>query len=182
MINFKGQYIQPITIQRKGIDNNFHDYKVSLAELKTSSQNDLIAINNLNCAWNNCQTLVNDTAKIFNSLYAKTKSSEDEHFYVITTQKENYDKLNQDNILGILQTKNKNGKIEIENLQVSPSTNYFAIVRNFKQVGRSLVTAVINLNRDKSIELLSEFSALPFYEKMGFVRTGNKTTRMVLKK
>lgn len=182
MINFKGKYIQPITIQRKGLDSKFHDYRASLAELKINSQNDLMTINNLNCNWGNCQTLVNDTAKLFNSLYAKTKPHEDEHFYVITTQKENYDKLNQDNILGILQTKNKNGKIEIENLQVSPSTNYSAIVRNFKQVGRSLVMAVIKLNSDKSIEILSEFSAMPFYEKMGFVRTGNKTTRMVLKK
>ena len=182
MISFKAKYIQPTTIKHKGIDSQFHDYKAAIAELKTCSQNDLMTINELNCDWSNCQTLANDIAKIYNSLYANTKPSEDESFFVVTTQKDKFDKLDREKILGIIQTKKTNNVLEIENLQVSPETNYAAVVRQFKQVGRRLVEFIINSNNNNRIELLSERSAIPFYEKLGFTRISGNLTRMVLKK
>ena len=182
MINFKAQYIQPAVIKQKGVNNQYQDYKVSIAELKIDSQEDFIALNNLNCDWDNCKSLTNDIAKIFNALYAKTKPSEGEHFYVATVQKDNYNKLDKDNILGIIHTRKTNNGIEIENLQVSPETNYSAVVRQFKEVGQSLINLVIKLNKNTPITLIAEYSVTPFYEKLGFIKVCKDTTQMVLKR
>ena len=183
MITFKAQYIQPTTIKRRGLDGNFHDYKASIVELNADSENDLLALNKANCEWGNCKTILCDITRIFNFLNNKTRESQAERFFALTKQKENFEKLNEKDLLGVLQTRrNKDQTLEIENFQVAPDTNYNAVVRNYKNIGKSLIECIKEVfKNEKEILLEAEKSSIPFYEKQGFIKTGVKNT-MIFKR
>ena len=119
---------------------------------------------------------MHDITKIFNFFHQKIRESQQERFFGITEQKENFENLDHNKILGILQTRrNSSGKLEIENLQVSPETNFDAIVRKHKNVGRALLTGVKEIFKDeKEIVVNALDSAVPFYEKLGFIKTAKK--------
>ena len=170
MITFKAQYIKPVTVQKKVYKSEFQNKEVSLVEFDTKSENDLITLNSLNCYWDNCRSLLHEITKIFNKIYYNDKEKQDEHFFAITEQKKDFDFLDETLILGVLQTRRlADNTLEIENLQVSPETNFNSVVRNYKYVGRALLESVKDFfPKDKTIVLNSLRSAMPFYRKYGF--------------
>lgn len=176
MITFKAQYIKPVSIERKGLDSKFHPYQVALIEFNPKSEQDFLSLNVTNCNWGNCKTLLHDIMKKFNFLHRGLRMPQEERFFGITKQKEHFDKLEPDKILGVLQTRrNRQGKFEIENFQVSPNTNYDAIVRDYKGVGKALLEHIKeHFVKEKEILLDAKKSAIPFYEKFGFIKTGYK--------
>ncbi len=176
MITFKAQFIKTANIKRKGIDSKYHDYQANIVELNTNSNADYITLNKTNCEWGNCKTILHDIAKIFNFLHLKERESQQERFFALTKQTENFENLDENKILGVLQTKRqKDNTLEIENFQVSPDTNYDAIFRKYKHTGKALLESIKEIfEKDNKIVLEAEKSAIPFYEKYGFIKTGVK--------
>lgn len=183
MITFKAQYIRPVDIKRKGKDCCYHNYQVSLVEFNPKSANDYISLNKTNCKWANCQSILHEITRIFNFLHQKLREPQQERFFGITEQTENFETLDENKILGVLQTRrNQLGELEIEHLQVSPYTNYDAVVRKYNNIGRTLLENLKEIYKDeKEIVVNALDSATTFYEKLGFIKTAKKNI-MVFKR
>lgn len=168
MISFKAQYVKPVIIQKLGIDSKYHDYKASLVELSPESHNDFLSLNEVNKNWNNSESLAYEITRIFNGLYRKNKPSQNENFFAITTQKKDFDKLNENLILGLVQTRKPKNLLEIENLQVNPNTNYDAKKRAFKHIGSALINFIKKELNPEEIYLNSKRESIPFYQRHRF--------------
>ena len=93
----------------------------------------------------------------------------------VTKQKQDFEMLNENDILGVLQTRRtKEKKLEIENLQVSPTANYNAINRDFMKIGSALLDSVKQIFSDKEIFVTVKEGTTPFYKKNGFININKK--------
>lgn len=182
MITFKAQYIKSAEILAQNYNRDYTPYRASIVELNPKSKNDLISLNRTNMEWDNCETMADFITATFNTIHEYESNPNDERFFALTRQKDNYNQLDECHILGLVHTKrNPNNKLKIEYLQTNPDTSYTSFIRSFKHVGEALVKFVIEFFPDKEIFLNAERSAIPFYEKIGWKKTGD-LTKMIFKK
>ena len=92
-------------------------------------------------------------------------------YYAMTCQKDSFEKLDPDKVLGYIQMKNKNIiEHEIEYLQANPATHYYAKNRQYKNIGEMLIKSIVKLFPNKDIIADPVKEALDFYLKLGFER------------
>ena len=99
-VNFTANYIGPKTINRLAENGDYKPYDVSLTELVTNDANDNETLNEIVLDWNkkNGHYLTS-----FQRYFQKeTPDFEKWHFYALTTQQSNFEKLEPNSVLGLM--------------------------------------------------------------------------------
>lgn len=166
--NFGANFINKVNIKR--LDSKTNMYKscqASFVQFDPQNKNDLNAISKAVKTWqgdNFAGTIVNNAIRIVNGM----TSSKVNHIYLLTTQKDKFDKLNREEILGLAQMRsNKKDPDELWYLQVKPDTKYGAEGRTFKSVGSGILNSLKAIY-NKKITLFASYFAANFYETQGF--------------
>lgn len=178
LLNFKANFIKNVSIPKQLSDGSIEMNRVSLVELDKKDKQDISTLAetsyNWNCVkWGYASDIYSDAIK-----WCEYPDVEKEHYYALTTQNENYKKLESDKILGLaLYMEKKSPKDEIAWLQVNPSTNYESGKRIYKNIGTAIVSYIKQLSL-KPLYVQSDKNAVEFYEKNGFEHIGDKPEKM----
>ena len=159
-INFKAEYLDKAVIQKRSFV--YKPYEVSIVKFDRDNSLDKKALKSFikSCG---------EHSAIEGILY---NNSLDEHIVGITTQKDNFHKVNPDEILGVMKYLDfDDGEYYITNLQTKPDYKHsiFKLFRKYKDVGKSLVKMLMDKKDAKRISLFPLDSAIPFYKKLGFI-------------
>lgn len=166
--NFGANFINKVNIKRLDSKTNLYNAcQASFVQFDPKNKNDLSAMSKAVKTWQGdhfARTIVNNAERIVNGM----SSSKINHIYLLTTQKEKFDKLNRSEILGVAQMRsNKRDSDELWYLQVKPDTKYGEENRTFKSVGSGILNSLKAIY-NKKITLLSSYFAANFYETQGF--------------
>lgn len=175
MLTFKAQRISPIFIHKLGKDNKYHKYEANLVKLNPSVRADVRCIEDVNKAWEDGNSLVDDVAKNMRDEFVNGKTEDESRYYAITTQNKNYSKMNPGEILGVsevLTTEEENVDY-IDAIQVAPMYTRDNLGRTFRGIGNAILNSIKALAPTKDFILEARSSALSFYEKNGFKAIGN---------
>lgn len=152
-------------------NNEYKPEIVSVVELDKHNPNDKISLYATAVDWTQkgaefAFNIFHETEKptVFADLCA-------EHFYALTTQKDDFEHLDYNKTLGLMMFGESNlDNNEIIWLQGKPGTNKTKreTNREYKNVGKALIDYVKYEYSDKPIEVQSANSAIEFYKKNGF--------------
>ena len=180
-VSFKGTFVNPINI-KKLEGNKYENFPASFVELDPKKTQDLMALETIHKRWNQSFSSI-----IYNSAFCSSVNpNKSKHFYALTSQKDNFEHMNPDKILGVVQFNNISKYNRIDFLQVNPmyitgkSKSFISKLfssknsqkRNllsFSRIGSAILDSLKQLT-DKSIDLYSMPEAKGFYRKNGFVR------------
>ena len=167
-ISFSGHYIAPVNILKKTVKENFIPCNASFVKLDTLNKGDIFALKEIDDEWpNSFADIIYTDAKSF---YEKEEQSKFHHFFVVTAQVADFQKIISDKILAVTEISAfpSSKKIDIEALQVHPQHNYWSQERNYKRVGSAFLDVIKQVFIGKEIRLRSLPSALEFYYINGF--------------
>ncbi|MDY6358625.1 MAG: hypothetical protein SPL76_03805 [Cyanobacteriota bacterium] len=149
---------------------------VSIVELDKTNANDMNALSTISDSWNkegskNCR---------FNNyvdmILTKAGSEENDfsvkdHYLALTTQKDNFEKLDPKNVLGVSLFSEDGVGGELEYLQVHPNTckSYAGSKRVYKNVGTAMIDYLKDTYSKVHIFVNAAHDAVKFYYKNGFV-------------
>ncbi len=170
MITFQANYLNSATIQRI---NNYKpcSKKIAFIELNPNSVSDVLALHKTAIKWdkNGGEGFAYDICRAIN------KGIKD-RFFALTTQQDNFDRLNSNQILAEAQVKTENeGEEFIEYLQVDPDNTNLAAEPQFSHIGSTMLHCLKTLFNGKKIGLDSVKSAILFYLKNGFKDIGSSS-------
>ncbi len=181
MINFKSQYISPSTILKRTSDGSYQDVRASFVKIDVANNNDIEALRKVSEKWEGKKNFSKD---IF--MYASTGSmfpgyDQDDCYYALTEQCENFKNLDSDKVLGLTMTNCSDPQQEeICFLQTMPDTVFECSERLYKNVGKSIIENMQKLYPLKDLVLIAVKNSVNFYKKLGFEFIKNSKTRMIL--
>ena len=166
--SFGAIFINNVRIQE--YDTGAERYKAkraSFVEFDPKNKHDITAIKGATKTWDG------DYFGRYVALHAaqiakKYLSSSINHVYLLTTQLDNFEKLDKNAILGIaeMQTKDKDENY-LSFLQVKPDSTFSSEQRPYKLIGARILSSFKKLYKHK-IALVSTTKAVNFYENQGF--------------
>ena len=162
-VNFKANLLSKTYVRKLDpIKNKFVPHEVSFLEINSREKRELKAIKRLGCLWNSEEDFA---TKIFR----KAKSDPRLRTFVLTTQQENFDTVDETKILGITQLSKENPEQYcIEYLETDPRQQYTNKDREFKKVGRRILHSLKKAFYDKSIRVKYLMERTSFYYDNGF--------------
>lgn len=181
-ISFTANFIQNTTIKRQD-DKSKKPVKVKAAivELDKNDKNDVQTIKKLSNDW------THHGGRYINGIYDRMVNNrqdccvKERHYYAITTQKKDYDKLNPHHVLGVMlfyETTPDKELNEIKYLEVNPSTSRtLNKERKYHGVGSKLVDYVIETYKEKPIYAYSDIRSIKFYENNNFTNRNDNDFR-----
>lgn len=170
-ISFGARYINSIPVLKKdGID--YRKQNIAFVELDMFDKNDLNALTKTSDRWGDESYL--SVAK--DSMEQGVKEGK-RHLYMATTQKNSFEKLDENKVLGAVVFDEGKSQNHIELLQVEPNNLAKAKkTANWARVGSSIVKNLQTMFSNKPMTVFSAGDAKGFYEKTGFVQeAGNKS-------
>ena len=170
MISFKANLVSNPEIVRKDENGNWNPYGVSFVKMDARDKSDTSAVGEVAANWAKYCPRGEKTfaADVHRDMFLGTNPDIYE-FYALTGQKENFEQLESENILGFIQMRLHNGFLhEIEYLQAHPSTYYTPEESIYKGIGSAMIKGIIKLFPQRDIILMPVDSAIGFYKKMGF--------------
>lgn len=182
-VNFKGIYLDKRPVTKIYPDKSTNLYVVPLVEMQPVSVNDMKTLNNVATLWrgDTTDTFVTNIADDFDNVFRH--GSKDRRFIAITEQRRNFNKLQPEKVMGVMEfTKHTQKKYWLDYLQVSPEFGFFYKDRMIKDVGKALVEYLKEILPKKEIWLNSVLTAVPFYEKLGFKKINDLTMAFIPKK
>lgn len=170
-VSFNGNYISPATVQKRGKNGVYNDHKVSFVKIDLSNGSDIFALQKINDTWQNA-TFITDICDDASFLHENKFFDNGHEFYVLTTQKKEFHKLNPDEILAgtSVSARPLLPYVNIEHLEIKPGFQYPEQNRLYKKVGTGMIEALKKVFSKKDITLHSIFSALDFYKSNGFIQ------------
>ena len=180
-INFTGSFVKNVTISKLISDGKMKLEDVALVKLDKTDKRDVMTLAETAYNWENVASgyapnIYCDSLKTKN--YPNVSN---EHYFALTTQKENFEKLEADKILGLsLFFEKKAPNNELAWLQANPSTNHEAGERTYKNIGKALVNFMKGLFT-KPIYVQADKKAIPFYQKLGFTQAEKLPEQMIYK-
>ena len=168
MLTFQANYLNSASIQRINIYKPCAE-KVSFIEINPHSTSDVLAVNKTAINWdkNDGEGFAYDICRAIN------KGIKD-RFFALTTQKDDFERLDSEQILSLAQVKTENeGEEFIEYLQVDPENTNSAENPQFMYIGTAMLDSLKQLFFNKNIELDSVKSAITFYLRNGFIDMGD---------
>lgn len=181
-ISFNAQRISDANILRYNKENgSYEDSSVSFVELNPNDKNDRNAVNEAVTFWK--YDLYGST--IAHAMKRTSDSSEKEpsdKYYVITSQKDNFENLNPDEIEALTHVFVSNKRVVVRHLQVNPDFVYAWDKPECKHVGKSMIDCLKELYSDRAITLIATKTATKFYEKQGFEHTKDPENRLTWNK
>lgn len=167
-ISFTAKFISPVTVLKSTDTGKYLQKSVSCVELLPRSRNDLQSLKDLHELWGhgNYSGDIYYDAKDFNGYFEEYRPS----FFAITKQKDNFEKLVPEDILGIAETSTTFGGIkDLDYLQTNP--NFLNKVQPaFKHIGTAMLNFIESINKGRRIEINSVPEAESFYLKNGYQR------------
>lgn len=165
-VSFGASFQKFANVERIFKNGNRSLQKVSIVELNPSDRFDLQAIKEVGDTWNT--SISKHLAQCAENRYRPVG----ERYFAVTTQNNNYNKLNSDKILSInnfLDSPNSKTKV-LPNMQVDPDKcQYGSFDRKFKGVGSVVLDYLKELSSDATIVLNSLREAIPFYKANKFI-------------
>lgn len=169
-ISFKANYLTSVNVSRINEDKSVDKEKVALVELDKNNTDDINALHNVARDWEKksftfAMEIYNDAVKGY-----EYEDVNKEHYYALTTQKNEFENLDQEKILGLMMfSEYKNGKNRIDWLQVEPtSSSRSKVTKKYKGIGSALVDYSKQISTNKIIDVSAYKDAIGFYEKQGF--------------
>lgn len=175
-INFTARLVSNPTIKERRTLFKYDDVSASIVELDNTNSADLTALNITSKQWENKGSkYVDDMSNIANNGIKETNIGMN-HYYALTTQTKDFDRLEPNKILGLMMFHESNiENNEISILEVNPTTNKsMNIFRKYKKVGKSLVEYVKSKFPKKDIDVWADYGARGFYKKMGFIQNSSE--------
>lgn len=174
--NFKAQYLFPAKVQKLNPTNNeWVKVDTCIAELHPKDIKDLNVLADLNVMWRAninemcfASDLYQDALNVHTNAWQESEAKR--NFWALTTQKENFERLVPEEILGIseITADCNNGPYEIAYLQVAPEHKRNSHFREFKYVGSAIMNKILEFFKG-NIVLTADSSAVDFYKIFGFV-------------
>ena len=164
-LNFKANFINPVQIQKLD-GNNYKPVEASFTELNLQDKKDIFSLKEASQDWGECYA-----TDMYICSRDEVPDGNKKHIYALTTQKQNFEYLKPDNILGLVEFYEKPDKTnKIELLQVHPDNIAMQFGRpKYKRVGFAIIDSLKNLFPNNPIKLHSVSTAKGFYKKLGFV-------------
>ena len=168
-IIFGAKYITNAPVKKFNyIKAKFEPYNASFVQIEPSNRTDYSAIKEIVKNWEYGMF----TREIFKTIQKLRDGELPDSLvkvYAVTKQRNNFEKLRDDDILAIGEITKKSDKdIELEYLQVNPDLIYDYEQKKFKHTGSAFLNILKGLNGIRSIVLNSVYSATEFYEQNGF--------------
>ena len=173
IINFTGTYLSQAQIKKMDKNNKYVKHDVSFVQIHPTNNNDISTLKKTSKIWEDKPSLLS----FANMIYEDAKNIHDEEFdtgihkfYALTNQKNNFEKLLPNEILGLTEVTHypKSTKMNIDLLEVHPEYNYLSENSNYKKVVEALINNIKNIFEGKEITVRAISSALDFYIKNGF--------------
>ena len=169
-ISFKANYLTSVNVSRLNDDKKIENEKLSLVELDKNNYNDIKALHTVAQDWDKksytyAMQIYNDAVKCY-----EYNDVEQEHYLALTTQKDDFEKLDDSKVLGLmLFSEYKNGKNRIDWLQVEPlSSSKSTQAKKYKGLGTALVDFAKKESLNKILDVNASYDAINFYKKQGF--------------
>lgn len=169
-INFTANFIKNTQIKQCRTCDTFIDKEAAIVELDINDKNDIKSLYETASDWDS-----KGFTYTFEIFCDATKGYEyddvkKEHYIALTTQKDNFENLEPDKIIGLsLFSETKKPENEINWLQVDPESNTERkYEREYKGGGRAIVNYIQETYTDKPIYVQSAKDAINFYRKCGF--------------
>ncbi len=167
MLTFQANYLSSATIERINVYKNCPK-KVAFVEINPAQKGDVATMHKTAIKWDKIggDGFAYDICKAINN-------GVKDRFFVLTTQSDNFDKLDHNQILSMAQVKTeKEGESFVEYLQVDPENFRTAENPEFRLIGTAMLNSLKKIFYNKSILLDSVRNAISFYLKNGFVDMG----------
>ena len=167
-INFGAKLIKLSPVKKLAdLKGEYMPAKLSFVEFEPGNKKDLQAISNAVKSWNG-EMFASDIYTSAKLIRNRKLDPESHKIYVLTSQKNNFDNLNADEIVGLADFEtNKPDEGHLNFLQVDPDLITSYVPPRFRYVGTGMLEALKSLYK-KTITLKSVYSATAFYEKNGF--------------
>lgn len=172
-INFKASHINSINILKREGDK-YKPFEANFVEFNQENKKDLFTLKETSYLWGDCYAF--DIQEHFkNEDFKKEKK----HVYGLTTQKENFNFVKPDNMLGVVELVERDNYNKINFLQVSPENQAYQFGRqDYKKVGTAIIDSLKQIYSSKPMKLHSVFSAKNFYKKNGFKNDENSIDKL----
>ena len=169
-VNFTANLISHPSIPKRASAVHYKQTPVSLVELDHNDKNDVKAIQQTEKSWfGHGGVYIEQFSRDFEKQLLEEDVTKG-HFYALTSQKDGFDKLQSDKILGVMELNETSDKVnEIKWLETNPKSQKLrgGYGREYKNVGKSLVKYVLNTYNKKDIFVQSAYRAINFYKKLG---------------
>lgn len=169
-INFTARLMDSTTIPQRIGWRKHCDMPVSIVEIDRHNFEDMHALGTTSTTWTEKGAQFLGTM-YENALHGYTyKDVMKDHFLALTTQTSDFEKLEPNKILGVMQfAETRNPENEILFLEVNPETcRTFNFIRQYKKVGTRIIDYVKSKYSEKDIYVRSARNAVKFYKKNGF--------------
>lgn len=181
MISFKANYIGSANIKDSYRDKNQVNCNVSFVEVNPQSESDVTTMREVTLNWGR-DSYATNIMEYFQYSHFCGEDFDENRFFALTTQKNNFEKLEADDVLALaLVFKESKRRVDLKYLQVDPENNYFSGERRYEGIGRGILQSICKLFENKDIFLQSVKTACEFYKLQGFKQIKN-TTFFVLKR
>lgn len=165
-INFTANYIHSVKI-KKLEGSVYKPFEAAFTEIDLNNKRDLFSLKETSDNWGECfaEDIYQDACK-------ETSLGYKNHIFALTSQKNNFDTLSPEKILGLVEFhEKKDNTNKIEFLQVQPDCVSCQFGKaNFKRIGSAIIKSLKILYPDKPIKLHSVIDAKKFYQKHHFIR------------
>lgn len=165
--SFSAKFINYVPVKKLDfINKTYTESSSSLVQIDPKNVMDLLALQDTTRYWHNARYADNifyTARNLFNCEVSENRYQ----IYALTTQKEDFEELSPNSILGLVEVKNKPKTMEILHLQVDPELVFANSFPNYKYVGTGILNSLKKLY-NKTIELESACTAVEFYLKNGF--------------
>lgn len=176
-VSFKASKVGITTVsRRKLLSQVFSQKQVSLIKFNLDSKNDRNVLKKLSTSW---------SCSFAGSIYDGVKDGTASEVYGLTIQKDSFCKLDAHKILGLAEIVDQgDGGICLEYLQIKPKYQYEKRFKPRKLIGAGsgIVDYLKKISRVSYIKTNPVFSAIDFYEKLGFVSSEQENGELIWKK
>lgn len=182
MTNFGAKFINSSTIiEKKGKNSDYTEAQAAFVEIDPFNRGDVEAVTSLPKIWKD-GIYHYDFNSTIESVRSGDVCSDYAKVYALTTQKDDYENLKADKILGLAEVDYVDSHLTLRNLETRPKYKHSERNKNrsYKQVGSAIMDCVKALCNDdyRYIKVWSTTDAIPFYELHGF-RQGGKPKDMI---
>lgn len=167
-ISFTAKFISTATVRKFANNGNYIPAEANVVELYTKNKNDLKTLQEIKELWRkpNYAGAICEDAFSANATYEEYRPS----FYAITTQKDMFEKLLPEDILGLAETRTTFGAIKsLDFLQTNPEF-LKKIKPAIKGIGTQMLAFVEKINKGRRIEANAVPGTEPFYSQNGYRR------------
>jgi len=149
-------------------------YRASFIQIDPTNPCDINALKETADYWIN-GSLTTNIYYAACALRNKSNAYKNHEIFALTTQKSNYDKLNSDNILGLVHTSPyEDGFTLIEQLQGNPE--YVRSIKpDYKGIGTEILESLKQIYDKLSCYPTAEEYVIRFYKKNGFIKEPNSS-------